>query len=184
MLAAAGLAAPSAALAQDRLFGDVGEGVHEPAISALAERGVFEGTLCGDDLFCPGDEIARSTVAVWLVRALEDAEPPPVEERRFDDVDGAGWEARYIERLAELGVTVGCKVDPLRYCPDQPVSRAQMASLLVRAFDLQPAGEAGFADTTGSVHGAAIDALAAAKVTVGCATAPLRYCPDRTVTRA
>ncbi|MCY4666147.1 MAG: S-layer homology domain-containing protein, partial [Acidimicrobiaceae bacterium] len=184
MLVAAGLAVPSAALAQDGLFADVSAGVHEPAISALAERGVFEGTLCGDGLFCPGDEIARSTVAVWLVRVLEDAEPPPVEASRFDDVDSAGWEARYIERLAELAVTAGCATDPLRYCPDQPVSRAQMASLLVRAFDLQPAGAAGFADTTGSVHRADIDALAAARITVGCATGPLRYCPDRPVTRA
>ena len=184
VLVAAGVAAPSAALAQDRLFGDVDAGVQEPAISALAERGVFVGTLCGDDLFCPGDEIARSTVAVWLVRVLEDTEPPPVEVSRFGDVDGAGWEARYIERLAELDVTVGCSVDPLLFCPDQPVDRAQMASLLVRAFNLQPAGEAGFADTTGSAHRAAIDALAAAGVTVGCATGPLRYCPDRPVTRA
>ena len=184
VLVAAGLAAPSAALAQDRLFGDVDAGVHEPAISALADRGLFVGTLCGDDLFCPGDEIARSAVAVWLVRALEDAEPPPVAASRFDDVDSAGWEARYIERLAELGVTAGCATDPLRYCPDQPVSRAQMASLLVRAFDLQPAGGAGFADTTGNAHEAAIDAIAAARVTAGCATDPLRYCPGRPVTRA
>ncbi len=184
MLVGAGLAAPSAALAQDRLFGDVSEGVHEPAISALSERGVFDGTLCGEDLFCPGDEIARSTVAVWLVRALEDAEPPPVEESRFDDVSSAAWEARYIERLAELGVTAGCKVEPLRFCPEQPVSRGQMASFLVRAFDLQPVGEAGFADTAHSAHRAAIDALAVAGITAGCATTPLRYCPDRPVTRA
>ena len=185
VLVAAGLAAPSAASAQDRLFGDVSAGVHEPAISALAERGLFEGTLCGDGLFCPDDGIDRATVAVWLVRALEDVEPPPVEAPRFADVDGAAWEARYIERLAELGVTYGCRVDPLRYCPDRLVSRGQMASFLVRAFDLPPAGEAGFADTVGSTHRANIDALAAARVTVGCKVdPPLRYCPDRPVTRA
>jgi len=184
VLVAGGVAVPSAVLAQDGLFGDVNSGVHEPAISALAERGVFVGTLCGEDLLCPGDEIARSTVAVWLVRVLEDAEPPPVAEPRFDDVDRTNWEARYIERLAELDVTAGCATDPLRFCPDQPVSRAQTASLLVRAFDLQPAGGAGFADTAGSAHRAAIDALAAAGVTAGCATDPLRYCPDRPVTRA
>ena len=123
-------------------------------------------------------------MAIWLVRVLEDDEPPPVEASRFDDVDGAVWEARYIERLAELGVTAGCKVDPLRYCPGQPVSRGQMASFLVRAFDLQPAGGAGFADTAGSTHESAIDALAATGITAGCDTAPLRYCPHRPVTRA
>ena len=29
------------------------------------------------------------------------------------------------------GIAVGCKTDPLRYCPDQAVTRAQMATFLV-----------------------------------------------------
>ena len=44
-------------------------------------------------------------------------------------------------------------------------------------------GSAGFADTGGSVHEANVDALAAVGVTKGCATEPLRFCPDRAVTR-
>ncbi len=59
-----------------------------------------------------------------------------------------------------------------------------MATFMVRALDLQPAQTAGFTDTGGSVHAANIDALAAVGITVGCSADPLRYCPDRSVTRA
>ena len=33
---------------------------------------------------------------------------------------------------------MGCKTDPLRFCPNNPVSRAQMASLLRRGLDTRP----------------------------------------------
>ena len=60
-----------------------------------------------------------------------------------------------------------------------------MASFLVRAIQLPPAETpAGFSDTGGNTHAANIDALAAAGITVGCSTDPLRYCPDQAVTRA
>ena len=58
-----------------------------------------------------------------------------------------------------------------------------MATFLARAFDLEPAATAGFTDTAGNSHAAAIDALAGAGITAGCATVPARYCPDDPVTR-
>ena len=126
----------------------------------------------------------RWTMAVWLVRALDGEDPDPVSSTRFADVDGTHRYAAFIERFAELGVTAGCKTDPLRYCPDDTVTRAQMATFLVRAFDLEDAAPAGFADTADNTHAADIDKLAAARVTAGCATDPLRYCPNNPVTRA
>ena len=159
-------------------------GVHAPAIAALSARGVFEGTECDQGQFCPSDDLQRWVMAVWLVRILDGADPNAVSTTRFSDVDSDEWWATYVERLAELEVTVGCRVEPLRYCPDQPVSRAQMATFLTRAFDLAAAEPAGFTDTEGSTHAASIDALAAAGVTVGCTTEPFRYCPSRPVTRA
>lgn len=59
-----------------------------------------------------------------------------------------------------------------------------MATFLVRAFGLETASSAGFTDTRGKTHETAIDALAAANITAGCATDPVRYCPDNSVTRA
>ena len=162
-----------------------GAGVHQPAVDALYELGVFEGTGCVDGSgLCPSEPMRRWEMAVWLVRVLDQVEPPAVGESSFADVDFEKWWLPHVERLAELEVTKGCLVDPLRFCPDRSVTRAQMATFLVRAFDLGSAEPAGFTDTAGGTHETSIDALAAARVTVGCGTSPLRYCPDRSVTRA
>ena len=165
-------------------FTDAIGGVHQPAIDALDALGVFDGTECGQDMFCPGGEMKRWTAAVWLVRVLDEAEPPAVDASSFTDVDFERWWLAHVERLAELEVTKGCLTEPLRFCPDRSVTRSQMATFLARAFDLEATAPAGFADTEGNAHAANIDALAAARITVGCQTDPLRYCPDRPVTRS
>ena len=185
MVATAAAAPDAAAQDQPGTYTDVTEGVHRPAIDALAAKGLFEGTLCGDREFCPIEPIKRSTMSVWLIRALEDAEPPQPRDPRFVDVAAEHPWAGHIERLAQLGVTAGCARDPLRFCPQAPVTRAQMASFLARAFDFGAAEPAGFNDLDpGSTHNANINALAAAGITAGCARDPLRFCPRDPVTRA
>ena len=190
LLAAASLSAAAAAegaavqaAATGDAFTDV-SGVHEANIAALAELDVFDGTECGEDLFCPRDPAARWAVAVWIVRVIDGPVPPAVSESRFADVDDDEWWMPYVERLADLGVTAGCRTNPLRFCPSGTVTRAEMASFLVRAFDLPEAGPAGFVDTAGSAHEATIDTIYAARVTAGCDATPLRYCPNRPVSRA
>ena len=163
-------------------FDDDG-GTHEASIDRLAAMGVLEGTGCGERLFCPGEPLQRWVMAVWTVRVRDPGFEPSNAGTRFEDVDPGAWWAGYVERLAELEVTGGCASDPPRYCPDRAVSRAQTASFLVRAFGLEPAEPAGFADT-GGTHETNIDALAAVGITKGCAADPPRYCPDQPVTRA
>ena len=166
-------------------FADVQEGgVHQPAIDALDGAGVLEGTECASGRFCPGDPIPRRVVAVWLVRVLDGGDPLGGRGSGFADVDAGEWWAPFVERLAALEVTAGCGVDPLRFCPEDPVTRAQMASFLVRAFDLPSGPPAGFEDVApGGVHSGSIDALAAAGITAGCSNDPLRFCPADQVTR-
>ena len=41
-----------------------------------------------------------------------------------------------IEALFGAQITVGCSSEPLRFCPDLPVTRAQMATFLTRALTL------------------------------------------------
>ncbi len=182
--AAAVASAPGVAAQQDR-YPDVTGGVHKPAIDALGGTGLFDGTLCDDGRFCPRDPIKRSTMAVWLIRALTDEDPPPAQDSSFTDVPTGRWWVGHVELLAQLGITAGCGTDPPRYCPERPVTRAEMATFLTRAFNLQPGQPAGFADVDeGSTHAAGINAIAAAGVTAGCSTEPLHYCPERPVTRA
>ena len=51
------------------------QGVHAPAIEALAADGLFVDTECGEGLFCPDQPIQRSTMAIWLIRILG-GDPP------------------------------------------------------------------------------------------------------------
>ncbi len=45
-------------------FGDDDGGFYEPAIEALAEKGILEDTECGEGLFCPDAEMERWVMAV------------------------------------------------------------------------------------------------------------------------
>ena len=89
-----------------------------------------------------------------------------------------------IARLAETGITKGCNPPRNdRFCPDEPVTRGQMAAFLARALKL-PQGTSLFADTIGSVFAADISALADAGITKGCNPPQnTRFCPDSAVTR-
>jgi len=167
-------------------FSDIDEaGTHRDSVANLAARGIFEGTECAAGRFCPDLPIQRWVMAVWLVRALDGADPTPTDRPRFADVDEDAWWAVHVERLADLGITRGCGVEPARYCPDSPVTRAQMATFLTRAFRLPSVPDAGFTDVgQGATHLPGINALAAAGITSGCAVDPARYCPGRATTRA
>ena len=175
--------APSRADAQEAGFSDSADaGVHRPAVDALAGWGYFERTGCDPDRFCPWDPIERWVMAVWLVQALGYT-PYDTDTSRFDDVSADEWWSPYAERIARLEVTSGCKRAPLRYCPDQPVTRGQMARFLVNALRIEEAPSVGFVDTDGTTHEAAIDALAASGITSGCNRETLSFCPDDPVTR-
>ena len=171
-------------------FTDVGSGVHAPAIEAFDASGVFDGTECSPSprrRFCGSDPLLRSWMAVWLVRLLAAEQPAPFDGAgRFADVEPGEWWLAHVELLADWGVTKGCKAEPARFCPDGSVTRAQMASFLVRAFDLPAAdAAAGFGDVTrDAAHAASIDALAQSGVTAGCSAEPRLYCPNAPVTRA
>ena len=165
-------------------FSDIGEaGNHQEAVEALEAEGLFDGTECGPGLFCPNEPVKRWVMAVWLVRIIDGGDPTLGVGSRFIDVEESQWWDEHVERLAALGVTVGCAVNPARYCPDEAVTRGQMASLLKRGFGLESAPSAGFVDVGGTSHEASIDALFAAGVTVGCEVSPLQYCPQRPVSR-
>ena len=153
-------------------------------IEALADRDIFTGTDCGEDLFCPGQPMQRWQMAVWMVRLVDGRDPLPIPESRFADVDDDAWWMPYVERLANLSITEGCLRAPLRFCPAARVTREQMASFLARAFDLPMAETAGFEDVSESnVHFDNINRLYATKISTGCNQTPLSYCPSREVTK-
>ncbi|MXW99719.1 MAG: S-layer homology domain-containing protein [Acidimicrobiaceae bacterium] len=184
VLAVAAVAVAAApAGAQAGGFGDVAEGTYYSVpVEALAELGLFAGTECAEG-FCPDDPIDRKTMATWVVRVLDGADPPAVSESRFDDVDAGGFHAPFIERLAELGVTGGCG-DGSGFCPDQTVSRAEMAVFLTRAYGLSAGADPGFVDVAGDAwYAAAVSSLAASAITGGCGDGS-GFCPQDDTSRA
>ena len=153
---------------------------HQGAIEAIAAAGITKG--CNpptNNLFCPDDPVTRGQMAAFLVRALD---LPTTTDAPF--TDSAGVFSDSINRLAAAGITKGCNPPTNNlFCPDDPVTRGQMAAFLVRALDLPTTTDAPFTDSAG-VFSDSINRLAAAGITKGC-NPPTndRYCPDNAVTR-
>jgi hypothetical protein len=102
-------------------------------IEALYNDGVTGG--CGGNNYCPGDPVTRAQMAVFLLRSKHGAAyDPPAATGQFNDVPTDYWAADWIEQLAAEGITSGCGGG--NYCPEDSVTRAQMAVFLVRTFNL------------------------------------------------
>ena len=115
--------------AKTNVFTDVaGDKWYTKYVHQLAEMGVGTGS---GDTWRPNDPLTRREMAHWLVAAFDHITPVPAPLGLFDDVAREDWEI--VEGVFRVGVTFGCTTDPLMYCPDQPVTRAQMASFIIRA---------------------------------------------------
>jgi len=104
-------------------------------IEALKNDGVTGG--CGGGAFCPDTVVTRAQMAVFLLTAEHGAgyTPPLVGTGTgFGDVSTSYWAAAWIKQLAAEGITGGCGSG--NYCPESPVTRAQMAVFLVKTFNL------------------------------------------------
>lgn len=158
---------------QGRFFDDFGQ--FEEDIEALAAAGITLGCNTGGTLFCGDEPVTRGQMASFIARWLGLAPDAP---DLFDDDTGSSHEAS-INAIADMGITLGCStVDPALFCPDEPVTRGQMASFIARALALPPDPTNRFTDDDGSPHESWIDAIATAGVTLGCDSAdPSRYCP-------
>src|SRR5690606_31195321 len=118
-------------------FTDVGPGhVFVSDIAWLADEGITRGcNPPANDRFCPDDPVTRGQMAAFLARALA----LPAGTGSSADAPGHVFE-RDIARLAAADITRGCNPPANdRFCPDDPVTRGQMAAFLVRALGL-PAG--------------------------------------------
>jgi len=155
-------------------FADVDGSIHELDVASLHAAGITTG--CGEWLFCPDDDVTRAEMAAFLNRALE---LPPADAAAFSDTSRSRF-AEDIAAIAAADITAGCGAG--QYCPDEPVTRGQMASLLVRALGLSPAEGDPYHDDDGNVHEQDIAAITAAGITHGCGDG--RFCPEDPVTRA
>ena len=115
-------------------FSDDNGSVFENAINRLATAGVTQGcNPPANTRYCPTAFVTRGQMAAFLVRAFD--LPTYSGPDRFVDDNGHVFEGA-IERLAQAGITVGCN-PPVnnRYCPNDFVTRGQMAAFLKRALE-------------------------------------------------
>ena len=158
------------------------------AVESLVSSGITDG--CGDGNFCPIMATPRAQMAVLLLRAKygSDYTPAPA-VGLFADLDPDYWAFNWIEALYGEGFTAGCSEDPLQYCPESSVTRAEMAVFLLRSkhgSDYVPPPAEGLFSDLDEFEWAQdwVEQLYREGITSGCSLDPLRYCPEKPITRA
>jgi hypothetical protein len=103
-------------------------------IEQLHTEGITNG--CGGGNYCPENSVLRSEMAVFLLRTKYGYSytPPAATGTVFGDVPIYHWAVNWIEQLYVEGITTGCGGG--NYCPENSVTRAEMAVFLVRTFEL------------------------------------------------
>lgn len=159
------------------LFRDIAGNTHERNTERVWLTQIAAG--CRFPRYCPTRDVTRAQMATFLGRALE---LRPVVSDRFRDVDRRSTHAGYINALADAGIASGCTEK--RFCPDRPVTRAQMGTFLARALQLAPHSKPEFVDVPPtSPHFENVNAIAREGVTAGCDDTGTRYCPNDAVRR-
>jgi len=113
------------------MFGDVSQESYAAAfIEDSARRGITQ--PCGGGNFCPGATFLRKDSAIVILKAVEGADfmPPPA-TGLFNDVPDDAFRP-WIDELARRGITTGCGNG--NFCPNQPLTRAELAVFLFHAF--------------------------------------------------
>jgi hypothetical protein len=125
--------------------------------------------------------VALATLFVMVVGVALAVLPPG---GTFTDDDGNIHEG-YIEAIAAEGITKGCNPPTNdKYCPDNSLTRGQMAAFIRRALSLPSTGTDYFKDDNDSVFEGDINAIAAAGITKGCNPPTSdKFCPDGKITR-
>jgi hypothetical protein len=101
-----------------------------PWIQKMYELQITGG--CGTYTFCPDDPVTRGQMAAFIIKARYDTSsawrvsPTPV----FTDVPSNDGFFVFIQKMQQLGITSGC--GPTTYCPQESVTRGQMAVFLMR----------------------------------------------------
>jgi hypothetical protein len=178
------------------MFDDVPKGywAHDPILE-IASAGITGGCSTNPPLFCPENTLTRAQMAVFIETSLGVAlsSLPGCSETVFNDVNLATVGdvfCRFIEDFAARGITGGCGGG--NYCPNDPVTRQQMAIFLEAALgripDQLPAACSGaFSDVNSGTAQEQfvcriIEDFAVQGITGGCGNGI--FCPNDPVTRA
>ena len=102
-------------------------------IEILKSDGITNG--CTTTTYCPNDSITRAQMAVMLMRGKfgRTHVPPAPTGTAWLDVPLTHWAASWTEELKKLGISSGCGGGA--FCPENAITRAEMAVLVQRTFN-------------------------------------------------
>jgi hypothetical protein len=105
-------------------------------IEDFATRGITSG--CTPTTYCPEGTVTHEQMAKFTIVARGEPNPPTPPAQRFNDVLPSNVFYNFIERMGALDIWQGqgCPQGPGYYCPGAPVTRRQMAHILVKAFGI------------------------------------------------
>lgn len=164
-------------------FTDIAGNTHEATIQCIVWYGLTRGTT--DTTYSPAQSVTRDQMASFIARMMEAAgvEFGAATDQGFTDIAG-NVHADRINQLASVGVVLG--TTPTTYSPRQEVRRDQMASFLIRAYEVVNGQDlerqaTTFTDIAGNVHQANIEKAATAGFALG--TTASTYSPENSVRR-
>src|SRR5260370_25105618 len=99
-------------------------------IQKMRDLGITAG--CSATRYCPDDPVTRGQMSVFLIRGRIGENFNYNQTPYFTDVSLANPFFKYIQKMKELGITLGC--GGTQYCPDSQTLRSQMAVFLIRTF--------------------------------------------------
>jgi hypothetical protein len=178
---------PVAEMATQQAFIDVlPNEYYFDAVNLLYAHGITNGCASSPLQFCPTEDVTRAQMAIFIVRSIfgGDNFTAPTTPY-FTDVGPTDFGFNWIQEMAALGITNGCGVG--LFCPDDSVTRAQMAVFIIRArygstamFDYLPTPL--FTDVLSNAFAFIyIQRMKMDSITSGCTVTT--YCPDNPVTR-
>ena len=104
-------------------------------IERLYQDGFVAGcTTDPERRFCPDEALRRAQMAVFTIRGKYGADfqpqdpPAPI----FDDVPLTHWAVDWTAKMWDDGMTAGCGINPLRYCPETFHSTQEAAVFFTR----------------------------------------------------
>lgn len=168
--------------ASTKQFSDVPPTKHfATVVYDLAERNIIGGYP--DGTFKPGNSITRGQAAAMIAKLIK-LDTDNVKNPGFKDVSTENGYYKAIAAMAEEGIISG--YGDGRYGPNDPIKRGQMASILVKAFDLPRYSygeiENPFKDVAGyESHGSTILIIYRLGITSG--TSPDKFSPNAPITR-
>jgi len=173
-------------VSSDKFF-DVGRCSNQlwPDVELATGRGILSGF--GNHNFGAKNALSRSQAAVMLDKLFEFSTSSGSNSPRFADVTSEHKARTSIEAVYEAGVMSECNAAPLRFCPDEPVTRAEAVVMIIDGLGLDPgtASSDPRYDDVASDHGAFtyIQLANDNGLIAPCDTASLNFCPDEYLSR-